>query len=185
MLSYLKNELYVWRSSLEYYLLNRIISFFPSCHIRKIGLAIFGVKIYGKVSMFSGFEIRNPKGLIFQGDSSVGPNVLLDARKGLIIGKNVTIARNAMIWTLHHDYNDSQFKAIGEKVIIGDYAWICSGSIILPGVSVGEGAIVASGAVVTKSVEPYSVVAGVPAKQIGLREKKDYKYSPYYRLHIV
>lgn len=135
--------------------------------------------------MYSGFEIRYPQGLVFLGDCSIGPNVLLDARSGLVIGKNVTIARNAMIWTLHHDYNDINFKTVGDRVKIGDYAWICSGAIILPGVEIGEGAVVAAGAVVTKNVDPYCIVGGVPAKKIGEREKKNYLYSPYHVVHMV
>ncbi|MDR2955363.1 MAG: acyltransferase [Prevotella sp.] len=135
--------------------------------------------------MYAGFEIRNPKGLTIESGCSIGPNVRLDARKGLIIRKNTTIAADSVIWTLQHDYNDDNFKTIGEKVIINEYAWICSRSIILPGVEIGRCAVVASGAVVTKDVPDYAIVGGVPAKIIGQREKKDYKYSPYHILHIV
>ena len=60
---------------------------------------------------------------------------------------------------------------------IGAYSWICSRAIILPGVTIGEGAVVASGAVVTKDVEPYTVVAGMPAKVISYRERKNYEYG--------
>lgn len=60
---------------------------------------------------------------------------------------------------------------------IGAYSWICSRAIVLPGVNIGEGAVVASGAVVTKSVPPYAIVAGIPAKIIGYREKKDWEYG--------
>jgi acetyltransferase-like isoleucine patch superfamily enzyme len=145
----------------------------------------FGVVVSGRVAMYAGFEIRNPRGLVFLGDASIGPRVLLDARSGLVIGKNVTISTHAMIWTLHHDYNDPDFKVVGGSVRIGDYAWIGSGAIILPGVEIGEAAVVAAGAVVTKNVDPYSVVGGVPAKKIGERERKQYRYSPYHVLHIV
>ena len=64
------------------------------------------------------------------------------------------------------------FCGKGALTEIGEYAWICSRSIILPGVKVGEGAVVASGAVVTKDVPPYTIVGGVPAKVIGKRERK-------------
>ncbi len=93
------------------------------------------------------------------------------------IGENAVIAYEAIIWTLNHDYNDIHFCGKGAPVKIGAYAWICSRSIILPGVCVGEGAVVASGAVVTKDVPPYTVVAGIPAKVIGYREKKNYAYG--------
>ena len=81
--------------------------------------------------------------------------------------------------------NSDDFHAIGGKTIIHRYAWICSRSILLPGVTIGEGAVVASGAVVTKDVEPYAIVAGIPAKKIGERKKINFTYNPYSRLHIV
>ena len=61
--------------------------------------------------------------------------------------------------------------------MIGKYAWVCSRSIILPGITVGEYAVVASGAIVTKDVPPYAIVAGIPAKVVGYREKKKYEYG--------
>lgn len=145
---------------------------------RIIILKILGVKFIGPVHFRKGIQVRmgNGKLLIHKG-VSVGPGVLLDARKGLEIGENAVIAYQAVVWTLNHDYNDVNFKSKGAKVIIGPYAWICSRSIILPGVSIGEGAVVASGAVVTKDVEPYTIVGGVPAKVIGKRERKTYTYG--------
>lgn len=106
--------------------------------------------------------MRNPKGLIIEDGVNIGPKCLLDARKGLIIRKNAVIAYEAVIWSLNHDYNDKYFCGKGALTEIGEYAWICSRSIILPGVKVGEGAVVASGAVVTKDVPPYTIVGGVP-----------------------
>jgi maltose O-acetyltransferase len=173
-----------WRDSLLWLLINTCISNFPSRHIRLFLLRILGAKI-GKIAMYAGFEIRNPKGLVIEDGCSIGPKVRLDARKGLVIKKNVTIAAEAIMWTLHHDYNDDNFKAIGDAVVIGEYAWICSRSIILPGVKIGKCAIVASGAVVTKDVPDYAIVGGIPAKIIGQREKKEYKYTPYHKLHII
>jgi maltose O-acetyltransferase len=123
--------------------------------------------------------------LIISNGCSIGPRVRLDARKGLTIKENVTIAAEVMIWTLHHDYNDINFKTIGAPVIIDEYAWVCSRAIILPGVKIGKFAVVASGAVVTNDVPDYAIVGGVPAKIIGQREIKDYKYIPYNKMHII
>ena len=154
-----------------------IIPNIPSQTIRNWGLRKLGVKMTKNVKFYSGFSVRNPKALKIEDGVSIGPRVLLDARCGLTIHKNAVIAYDAIIWTLNHDYNDVQFCGKGAPVEIGPYAWICSRSIILPGVKIGEGAIVASGAVVTKDVEPYSIVGGVPAKLIGQREIKDYNYG--------
>jgi acetyltransferase-like isoleucine patch superfamily enzyme len=146
---------------------------------------MMGAKIEKKVSMFGGFEMRNPFGLTIGQGCSIGLRVLLDAREGLKIGKNVTSASEVMIWTRHHDYNSPDFKASGAEVVIEDYAWICSRATILPGIKIGKAAIVASGAVVTKDVEPFAVVGGVPAKKNGERQQMDYRYCPFIEMHVV
>lgn len=183
-LSKIKAPYYIWKQSLNWFLVNNVISKLPSRRIRLWFLRKYGAKIE-KVSIFGGFEIRSPEKLTIKKGSSIGPRVRLDARNSLTIAENVTIAAEVMIWTLHHDYNSLTFKGIGDPVTIEKYSWICSRSIILPGVTIGEGAVVASGSVVTKDVEPYTIVGGIPAKVIGQREKKDYNYTPYYKLHFV
>lgn len=163
-----------------------IIRHMPSRRIRKLMLKAKGAKISQNVNMFASVDFRKPENLVVGSGVSIGPRVLLDARKGLIIGDNVTIAYDAIIWTLHHDMNSETFQAVGGSVEISDYAWICSRSIILPGVKIGHHAVVATGAVVTKDVLPYEIVGGVPAKKIGEREIKDYVYTPsHYKRHII
>lgn len=184
MKKYLKKAYGRWKVSLQWWFINTFISRFPSRHIRTFFLKVSGAKL-GNISMFGGFEIRNPAGLIIEDGCSIGPRVLLDGRKGLHIKKNVTIACEAILWTLHHDYNDLNFKAVGDKVVIEEYAWICSRVVILPGVTIGKGAVVATGSVVTKDVAPFTIVGGIPAKQIGKREEKEYHYTPAYPLHII
>ena len=107
----------------------------------------------------------------------VNPDVLLDGRGGkLIIGNHVDIAQETNIWTLQHDTHTHH--AIGADTIIGDYVWIGSRCTILPGVRIGDNAICAAGAVVTKEVPPNSIVGGVPAKVIGSRNRtEDYKLT--------
>lgn len=162
-----------------------VIKHIPSKSLRKRLLSWGGATISPRVSMFSSVDIRNPKGLVIEEGCSVGPKVLLDARKGIHIHKNVTIAYDAIIWTLHHEMNSADFHTYGGAVEIDDYAWICSRSIILPGVHIGKAAVIASGAVVTKDVEPYTIVGGIPAKKIGERERIDFSYEPYFNIHIV
>lgn len=156
---------------------NSVLSSIPSKHIRYYGLKMLGMKLSKDIRFYSNFHIRTPRNINIESGTSIGPGVLLDGRKGISIGKSVVIAYEAIIWSFNHDYNDEGFKGKGAPVVINDFAWICSRSIVLPGLTIGEGAIVASGAVVTRNVEPYSIVAGVPAKVIGKRDRKIWKYG--------
>lgn len=95
---------------------------------------------------------------------------LLDGRKHDIrTGKDVSIGPEAAILTLGHDPNSASFEDRGAPVVIGDRVWIAYRAVVLPGVTIGEGAVVAAGAVVTKDVPPFSVVAGNPARVVRQR----------------
>lgn len=173
----LNQHIYGLKEGLTWFFTNSIIPRIPSRHIKNFALRSLGVNMSRNVKFYNGFSIRDPKKLIIEDGVSIGPKVLLDARCGLTIRRNAVIAYDAVIWTLNHDYNDVHFCGKGAPVEIGAFSWICSRSIILPGIRIGEGAIVASGAIVTKDVEPYAIVAGIPARVIGHREKKDYDYG--------
>jgi maltose O-acetyltransferase len=107
---------------------------------------------------------------------------LFDGRRYAIkTGNDVSIGPEAAILTLGHDPQSPSFADCGGEVHIEDRAWIGFRAMILPGLTVGEGAVVAAGSVVTKSVKAFSIVAGVPARQIGERNSKlDYllNYKP-------
>lgn len=164
-------------SGLKWLLTNRVVSWIPSQHLKFFFLKMLGVKLTKNVKLYHGFQVRNPKGLIIEDGVSIGPKVLLDARSGLTIKRSAIIAYGAIIWTMNHDYNDVNFCGKGGPVEICEYAWVCSRSIILPGIKIGKGAVVASGAIVTKDVPDFAVVAGVPAKIVGTRKDQEYKYG--------
>lgn len=122
-------------------------------------------------------EFTNPNNVYIGDNCTINKDVLLDGRGGkIIIGDCVDIAQEVRIWTLQHDYNDPNYQAVGGDVIIKDYAWLASRCTILPGVTIGKGAVVATGSIVTKDVADYDVVAGIPAKKIATR-KQDLKYK--------
>ena len=101
----------------------------------------------------------------------------LDGSGGITIGDHVGIGPGAQIYSINHVYQavdrlyEEQGYEFGE-VIIEDDVWVGGGAVILAGVKVGRGSVVAAGAVVTKDTEPYSVVAGVPARVVRRREDR-------------
>ena len=107
---------------------------------------------------------------------------LFDGRvHDITLGDNVSIGPEASVLTLGHDAHSRTFEDSGGEVVIGDRAWIGFRAMILPGVRVGEGAVIAAGAVVTRDVPSFKIVAGNPAEIIGDRRSDlDYKlkYQP-------
>jgi maltose O-acetyltransferase len=110
---------------------------------------------------------------------------LMDGRKYQIkLGNDVSIGPEASILTLGHDPQSSDFADRGGNVSIGDRVWIGYQAIILPGVTIGDGAVIGAGAVVTKNVEPYSIMVGNPACKISERNK-NLKYILNYKPRLL
>ena len=110
-------------------------------------------------------------------DAALSPGVTVDASGGLIrIGKQVAIGPGTVLRAANHCF-DSLEKPImlqghlyGE-IVIEDDVWIAANCTITPGTRIGHGAVVGAGAVVTRDVEPYAIVGGVPARVTGSRRK--------------
>ena len=148
----------------------------PSQLVRKAIYRLCGMRIGKRSVIYAGAEIRHPSGISIGNSTIIGHRAILDGRMGLTIGDNVNVSTGAWIWTVQHAVNSPEFEGTGAPVTIADRAWISSRTTILPGVAVGEGAVVASGAVVTRDVEPYTIVGGVPAKPMGQRSM-DLRYD--------
>jgi len=103
--------------------------------------------------------------------SGIGENSRLAQADEIIIGNNVLIGQELMVVTQNHNFSDKD-QLIREQggttkpVIIGNNVWIGARVIILPGVTIGDGAIIAAGSVVVKSISAFSIAGGVPAKII-------------------
>lgn len=106
--------------------------------------------------------------------SAVGAYNFLHGGGGIAIGADCLLGPNVSIYSENHRFELGRpVRDQGEerqRVTVGDDVWIGSGATILPGVTIGNGAVVAAGAVVTRDVKAFSIVAGVPARQIGQRE---------------
>lgn len=114
-------------------------------------------------------------GITFLGPCVFSRNIEVDISGGIIIGKNVTISDNVTIQTHKHEYDGFSIfddQTSSSSLEIGDEVWICNSVIVTSSVdSIGEGAIIAAGSVLTKNVQPYSIVAGIPAKHLKFRKK--------------
>ena len=170
------------------YLTNGVIAHVPWSAARHLWYRhVNGVEIGdGSVLLMSaylyiGIRRRNRKPSISIGKHTIiNRQCCLDGRGGLKIGDNVSISPGVWLLTDEHDMNDPWFAESFGPIEIDDYVWIGSRALVLPGVKIGKGAVVAAGAVVTRDVPPYFVVGGVPARQLGTRST-DLRYQINWR----
>lgn len=164
-----------WRFDFKLFWVN-FIGGCPFWTVRKLVYRLVGVEIGrgSKIHVFCRFF--EPRNISLGEDTLVGEFSFLDGRGKLKIGSHTDIASQVLIYNSKHDINDPWFTAKEESVEIGDYVFVGPRAIILPGVKIGRGAVIAAGAVVTKDVAPREIVAGVPAKVIGERKLKVYQY---------
>jgi galactoside O-acetyltransferase len=153
------------------------------------------------VSLNNYCKIIEPKNILFKGKAFIGRNSFLSAQDGeIIIGKNfscntnlhlnasiqgkiiigddVLIGPNCVIRSSDHIHADINIPIkkqghISEEILIGDNVWIGANTTILKGVKIGNGSIIAAGAVVNKNVDNLSIVGGVPIKHIKYRKSKN------------
>lgn len=131
-------------------------------------------RLDGFAYFYPGTRLQHVYGIEAGKNLHVNGNVYLYGRGELVLGDHVLIGPNAVIVSSQHAYDQRDTPIVyqghrGERTVIGSHVWIGANVCIMPGVTVGEGTIIAAGAVVTKDTEPYSVVAGVPAHKVGER----------------
>jgi acetyltransferase-like isoleucine patch superfamily enzyme len=160
------------------YVTNYGVAYMPSFTVRhfwyrrvmgvELGRGV-GVNMRTYVWSYGPRQIRRSGARIGR-NSRISHGCTIDLRSGLSIGENVSVSPEVMILAGSHDVQAPRFDDIAGFVPIEDHAWIGARAVILPGITVGRGAVVAAGSVVTKSVAPMSIVAGVPAKSVGVRD---------------
>lgn len=184
------------------YVYNHWFGKMPSRSLRELYLKGWLGKFGTKSGVQLGCRFLNGRKVFIGERNVINSGCLFDGRKFSIrTGSNVSIGPKATILTLGHDPRSATFEDRGGDVVIGDRVWIGYRAIVLPGVTIGEGAVIGAGAVVTKDVEPYVIVGGNPARKIGERvaaqdmgdgssnmgdkEKQGFEYELDYRPWLV
>lgn len=125
------------------------------------------------------FEIWDCSYLKITPPCYIGPGAWLPLRANLVIKSGVIIGPRLKVHTSNHNYRGEMLPYDGSNIIGGvtieENVWIGADVTLMPGITIGEGAVVASCACVTKDVPAYSVVGGVPAKVIGKRDEEKYR----------
>lgn len=160
------------------------LGYFPSHRVRGYFYRRAGLLIDSTSSIHWRAEFYAPESIRIGKYCTIGDSAFLDGRSGLTIGDSVNFGSHVTIYTRQHDVDAADFAEVGAPVVIGDRAWVSSHSIVLPGVTIGEGAVVAAGSVVTKDVAPYTLVGGNPARYIRDRSR-DLTYKLGYAKRFV
>jgi len=155
---------------------NHIFNKIPSYYIRYfICKYLYGLKI-GRSNIHFNVKFFSPWNIEIGDNVNIQMNCLLDGRGGLIIGNNVDITIGVKIFTEQHDMQSSVYETVPKKVVIGDNVVIGSFALILPGVTLAEGAVLGAGSVLAKDIPEYSIFVGNPAAFIKSRNR-DIKYK--------
>jgi len=123
-------------------------------------------------------NVDNPKRLYIGDYFRCSRDLYISAGGTVIIGDNVGIGPSVKIWSINHNYDQVDVPIYDQgwskkKVIIEDDCWIGANCFIMPGVCIGRGSILSAGSVLSKSIKPFSIVAGNPGRIIGYRIDKD------------
>jgi len=151
----------------------RFLGSLPSRRLRTLlAVRVLGMEIDPTAILYGWRDIREPSRVRIGAGSVIGFDATLDGREGITIGADVNLSSEVAMWTLQHDPSDPEFASRGGPIVVEDRAWISFRATILPGVTVGRGAVVAAGALVTEDVEEFAIVGGVPARVIGSRPRE-------------
>lgn len=167
---FMESKLYIWMATFFMnFVVNDILPFIPFWTWRKCYFRFIRSRIGAHSFIMKKNYFIYPHRFKIGQYSHINRGCLIDARGTIKIGNNVSVSQNVSIMTGSHDPYSPTFRATFLPIEICDYAWLGVGCTILNGVRIGKGAVVCAGAVVTKDVEDYAIVGGVPAKKISRR----------------
>ena len=144
---------------------------------RREGWRALGARIADSAFIGAGVTLRLPQNVTIGAGTKVSGRVRIEAFARVDIGRNVLL-NDTDIYSAQHDVNHPRFEAQRQSVGIGDYAWLPHKIIVLPGVQIGNYAVIGTGSVVSRDVPDYGVAVGNPARVVKERARIRYTYVP-------
>jgi acetyltransferase-like isoleucine patch superfamily enzyme len=125
-------------------------------------------------------RLESPGTSFFAEDVCINPGLTIRGGGRVTVGAHTHFGHDVLILTENHNFRAPEqlpydHVRLRKDVTIGDCVWICDRAVIVPGVTIGEGAVIAAGAVVTRDVPPHQVVGGSPAQVVGERDATVYR----------
>ncbi len=135
-----------------------------SSRLRVLLLRAFGARIGREVVMRkAGLDVKFPWKLEIGDNTWIGANVKIDNLAAVRIGANVVVSNDVYLCTGNHDYSDPHMRLFVQPVALQDGCWVAVRAVVCPGVTVGEGAVLAAGSVANRNVPPFEIHGGNPA----------------------
>lgn len=141
----------------------------PLFRWRRTVLRFMGAQLGAPVHIYPSTRIWAPWNLQVDSMATLGRDVEIYNPAPIRIGHHCIVSQGAYLCGASHDYNDPTFPLISKPIELGPYSWVCARAIVLPGVRIGEGAVLAAGSVATKDLEPWTVYGGNPARPLKAR----------------
>jgi putative colanic acid biosynthesis acetyltransferase WcaF len=152
-----------------WYYVNALVfksNLFPFYNLKNALLRLFGAKLGNGVEIKPCVNIKYPWLLTIGNNVWIGEDVWIDNLVMITISANVCVSQGALLLTGSHDYKKPAFNLITGKVTLEEGVWIGAKAIVSHGITVGSHAVLTSGSVATKDIEPYGVYQGNPAVKI-------------------
>lgn len=134
-------------------------------------LRCFGAKLGPHCHIYPGARIWAPWNLDCDEYASIADEAVIYNAATLFMGSHAIVSQQAYLCTATHNFDDPAFPMIASPIRLGRYTWVCARACVLPGVTLGDGAVLGLAAVASKDLEPWQVYAGNPAKRIKQRRR--------------
>jgi putative colanic acid biosynthesis acetyltransferase WcaF len=138
---------------------------------RSFVLRSFGAKLGQDVHIYPKASIWAPWNLTCGDGATIADEAVIYNPERITLGSHAIVSQQAYLCGATHDYEDPNFPLVASPISVGSYAWICARATVQPGISVGEGAVLALGAVATQNLQEWTVYGGIPARKIKMRTK--------------
>jgi putative colanic acid biosynthesis acetyltransferase WcaF len=134
-------------------------------------LRCFGAKLGPNCHIYPGARIWAPWNLVCADGAAIADEAVVYNAAQVCMGSHAIISQQAYVCTATHDFDDPRFPMITKSIVIGSYAWVCARACVLPGVTVGDGAVLGMASVATRDLQPWHVYAGMPAQRVRPRRR--------------
>jgi putative colanic acid biosynthesis acetyltransferase WcaF len=134
---------------------------------------LFGAKIDPSASLHGSIRIWYPPFLTMARQASLAPGVDCYCMAPITIGERAVVSQRAFLCAGSHDIHDPTFQIEARPIVVEARSWVCAEAFVGPGVTVGEGAVLAARAAAFRDLEPWTVYRGNPAEAVGRRERGD------------